>query len=154
MEQPLDPQRLAAWRSFLEAHRGLIDRLAAELEAARGLPLTWYDVLVNLQEAGGRLRMHELAHRIILSPSGLTRLVDRMSDAGLVHREQDDADRRGTWVVLDPEGWTTLREGAPVHLAGVAEHFGRHLDDEEARVLHRALARVSEALDRPRATTR
>lgn len=154
MDEPLDARRLAAWRAFLEAHRGLIDQLAEELKDAHGLPLTWYDVLVNLQEAGGKLRMRELAHRIVLSPSGLTRLIDRMSEARYVDRQPDDADRRGTWVVLRPEGWQALKDAAPVHLAGVAQHFGRHLDEEETAVLHRALGRVSEALDRPGATDR
>jgi DNA-binding MarR family transcriptional regulator len=145
----LEPDRLAAWRGFLVAHRRLLDRLADELDEARGLPLGWYDVLVNLSEAdGGRLRPTELAERVLISASGLTRLVDRMAEAGLVARERCPTDRRGSFVVLTADGRRTLEEAAPVHLDGIARHFAAHLDDEEAAVLRRAFARIDAALGR------
>jgi DNA-binding MarR family transcriptional regulator len=147
MPGPLDADRLAAWRAFLTAHRHLVDRLAAELAEDQDLPLAWYDVLVNLDEADGdRLRMADLADRILLSQSGLTRLVDRMGGAGFVSREQCPTDRRGTFVVLTPEGRAALHRAAPVHLSGVAAHFGDLLSDEEARVLRDALDRVAGTL--------
>src|SRR5256885_8525867 len=80
MSRP-DPERLAVWRSFLEAHAAITQTLAAELEAERSLPLGWYDVLLTLHEAGGRLRMHELAGRLLVNKSSLTRLIDRMTEA-------------------------------------------------------------------------
>ncbi len=140
-----DPQRLEAWRTFLRAHAVLTDTLDRELQAERGLPLAWYDVLLSLAEADdSRLRMHDLADRVMLSRSGLTRLVDRMAAGGLVSRRPDPDDRRGTLACLTEEGMRTLRRAAPVHLRGVQEHFASHLRDDEVDVVHAALQRVSE----------
>jgi DNA-binding MarR family transcriptional regulator len=144
----LDPVRLSAWRMLLESHRGLIDRLEAELQEEKGLPLGWYDVLVNLSEGNHQLRMTELAERVVLSQSGLSRLVDRMAQAGLVERKPCDTDRRGTWVVLTEHGTAVLKDAAPLHLAGVQRHFGANLTDQEAETLARALGKVSRAVAR------
>jgi DNA-binding MarR family transcriptional regulator len=147
-----DPGHLAAWRALLETHAAVTELLAHELVAERGLPLSRYDVLLNLAEApGGRLRMQELSESVLLSKSGLSRLVDRMEEAGLVRRERCEDDRRGWFTVLTEQGRSALRRAAPIHLRGIQEHFARHLDDEEARVLAAALARVSAAAraDRP-----
>ena len=139
-----DPQRLDAWRSFLRAHAVLTDTLDRELQAERSLPLAWYDVLVTLAAADdGRLRMRDLADEVMLSRSGLTRLVDRMATAGLVSRQPDPDDRRGTLACLTDAGMQTLRRAAPVHLRGIEEHFARHLSEREAEVLAAALQRVS-----------
>ena len=90
-----DPERLAVWRLLLETHAAVVDRLSRELEAESDLPLTWYDVLLQLSGApGGRLRMRDLAEAVLLSRSGLTRLVDRMEAAGLVCREAHPSDGR------------------------------------------------------------
>jgi len=138
---------MAAWRSFLVAHARVTDVLAAELEAERDLPLTWYDVLVQLSEAQeNRLRMQELANAVLLSKSGLTRLVDRMVAAGLVTREPCVDDRRGTYVCLAPAGRARLDDASPVHLRGIAEHFTDHLSRDEANTLHSLLDRVVEGL--------
>jgi DNA-binding MarR family transcriptional regulator len=141
-----DPLHLAAWRALLETHAAVTELLARELATERGLPLKAYDVLLNLAEApGGRLRMQELSASVLLSKSGLSRVVDRMEEGGLVRREQSEDDRRGWFAVLTEHGRSTLRRAAPVHLRGIQEHFARHLDDEEARVLATVLARVSAA---------
>jgi DNA-binding MarR family transcriptional regulator len=141
-----DPGHLAAWRALLETHAAVTELLARELAAERGLPLKAYDVLLNLAEAPeGRLRMQELSASVLLSKSGLSRVVDRMEEGGLVRRERSEDDRRGWFAVLTERGRSTLRRAAPVHLRGIQEHFARHLDDEEARVLAAALARVSAA---------
>jgi DNA-binding MarR family transcriptional regulator len=140
------PGHLAAWRALLETHAAVTELLARELTAERGLPLKAYDVLLNLAEApDGRLRMQELSASVLLSKSGLSRVVDRMEEGGLVRREQSEDDRRGWFAVLTDRGRSTLRRAAPVHLRGIQEHFARHLDDEEARVLAAVLARVSAA---------
>src|SRR5262245_49789131 len=104
-ERPwLAPEELAVWRGFLQAHALLVRQLDAELVAAHGLPLTWYDVLGVLDEAGGRLRMSELARAVLLSGSGATRLVDRMERAGLIVREPCEEDGRGFFAVLTEAG--------------------------------------------------
>lgn len=141
MERP-DEQRLAAWRSLLHLHAALVDRLGHELQEERQLPLSWYDVLLNIHEAGGRLRMQELARSVLLSKSGLTRLVDRMESAGLVRREACSGDRRGTFAVLTEEGTATFLRAAPIHMRGIQEHFGAHVDDDEAGVLRTVLDKV------------
>jgi DNA-binding MarR family transcriptional regulator len=138
-----DPAQLAAWRLLLEAHATVTELLERELVAERGLPLSRYDVLLNLAEApGGRLRMQELSASVLLSKSGLSRLVDRMVAAGLVRRERCEDDRRGWFAVLTDQGRSALRRAAPVHLRGIQEHFTRHLAPEEVQVLTAALSRV------------
>lgn len=137
------PERLAVWRQFLEAHAVVVGALEAELDAERGLPLAWYDVLVSLHEAPGRrLRMQDLARRVLFSRSGLTRLVDRMAAAGYVDRERCADDRRGTFAVLTPEGAKCLRDATGVHLRGVGEHFDRHLAGADIVALGAALTKV------------
>ncbi len=138
-----DPASLSAWRLLLEAHATVTELLEHELVAERGLPLNRYDVLLNLAEAPeGRLRMQELSESVLLSKSGLSRLVDRMVEAGLVRREQCQDDRRGWFAVLTDQGRSALRRAAPVHLRGIQEHFTRHLEPEEVQAMTAALRRV------------
>ena len=139
----MDEARGRTWRTFLAAHAAVIDRMERELAEGGTLPLGHYDVLLALAEApGSRLRMHELARDVVLSRSGLTRLVDRLEGAGLLYRERCDDDRRGCYAVLTEDGMEALRRAWPVYARGIAEHFGRHLDDGEARVLDESLGRV------------
>lgn len=141
-----DAERLAAWRALLEAHAAVTDLLERELEQERGLALSKFEVLLKLAEApGGRMRMLELAQSVLLSKSGLSRLVDRMEDAELVRRERCPSDRRGAYAVLTPQGRAQLRRAAPVHLRGIQEHFARHLADDEVEVLAGVLAKVNAA---------
>jgi DNA-binding MarR family transcriptional regulator len=138
-----DPASLSAWRLLLEAHATVTELLERELVAERGLPLSRYDVLLNLAEAPeGRLRMQELSASVLLSKSGLSRLVDRMVEAGLVRRERCLDDRRGWFAVLTDQGRGALRRAAPIHLRGIHEHFTRHLEPEEVKALTTALSRV------------
>jgi DNA-binding MarR family transcriptional regulator len=146
MARRLDDVRMDAWRAFLQAHASVTEVLERELAELRSLPLTWYDVLFQLSETpAGRLRMQELAHSVLLSKSGLTRVVDRMARDGLVRREVAANDARGAFACLTPAGRAALRRAAPVHLGGVQEHFGRHLTDTEAATLAAALGRVAAA---------
>jgi DNA-binding MarR family transcriptional regulator len=141
-----DEQRLEAWRAFLSAQRALLDRLEDDLRREHGLPLSSYEVLLFLSRApDDRMRMHELAESVLLTPSGLTRLVDRLAAEGLVTRQSCPTDRRGAFVVLTPAGRARLRRAAPSHLRGIQEHFGRHLTDADAETLSRALSRVAVA---------
>lgn len=143
MADRLDPAQLAAWRALLEAHARLTERLGAELEAATGLPLTWYDVLVHLSEAPeGRLRMRDLAERVVISRSSCTRTVDRMASWGVVERTTDPEDKRGRFAALTPEGRRLLRRAAPLHLRGVAREVGTQLSSSEAVQLKAMLDRL------------
>jgi DNA-binding MarR family transcriptional regulator len=145
---PIVPSRqMDAWRAFLTAHARITDELARELKERLGLPLTWYDVLVQLSEAEDhRLRMQELAGRVLLSKSGLTRLIDRMEREGLVRRYPCEDDRRGTWAQMTDAGYTVIKRSAPTHLQGIREHFADVVTDDEAEVLSAALRRVLEGL--------
>lgn len=145
----VDTERLEVWQAFLRAHATLTQVLEAELLEAQDLPLSWYDVLVSLSDAPeGRLRMQELAARVMFSRSGLTRLVDRMTDAGLVAREPCPGDRRGTYAVITGAGRQRLRAASGVHLRGVYEHFARHLDDRDVTALRDALGHLIDTEER------
>ncbi|MEP6598969.1 MAG: MarR family transcriptional regulator [Actinomycetota bacterium] len=134
--------RIAAWRTFLRVHSETIRRLEHDLAAQAGLPLGSYDVLLQLAEAPRRrLRMAELADKVLLSRSGLTRLVDRLQAEGLVTREPCPGDARGTYTVLTAAGLDRLRRATPVHLAGVDEYWISRFTDEELRQLQGLLRR-------------
>jgi DNA-binding MarR family transcriptional regulator len=136
---PDDP-RLRAWVAFLQAHAVVTRRLEAELQAERGLSLAEYDALVQLAVADGRrLRMSELAERVVLSRSGVSRLVDRLEGDGLVARRACPTDARGSWAELTPAGLDRLRTAAPVHLRGVDEHFLSPIAAADREGLVRAL---------------
>jgi len=161
--EKLDERRLAAWRALLASHAALVGRLGEELQEEKGLPLPWYEVLLWLGQApDGRMRMGELADSLLLTPSGVTRLVDRMEAEGLVQRQQCPSDRRGWNAVITTAGRSRLRAAAPVHLRGVERHFGRHISDDEAdlianvlgRVLHDVCPDTAARLDGAAATTR
>lgn len=114
--------------------------------ADAGTPLGWYDVLLQLAEAPERrLRMAELADRVLLSRSGLTRLVDRLAAEGLVRREPSPSDARGTYTVLTQAGFERLRAAAPVHLAGIDQHWVSQFSDDELRQLGGLLGRIAGA---------
>lgn len=139
--------RLGAWRAFLRAHARVMRELERELQAEQDLALTDYDVLVQLAAVEDRrLRMSDLADRLLLSRSGATRLVDRLVADGLVERVTCESDRRGQWASLTDDGFDRLRAATPTHLRGVAEHFVDRLSADELAELERMLGRV---LDHP-----
>ena len=132
-----------AWRTFLRAHATIVRRLEADLLQEHDLPLASYDVLVQLSEAPGRgLRMTELADRVLLSRSGLTRLVDRLVREGLVTREAAPDDARGTLAVLTDTGFDRLRGAWPTHLRGVVELVTGRLTASEVVRLGALLAKL------------
>src|SRR5438552_10356794 len=121
VEEALPGRRgLAAWRALLRAHATLLRQLDTELQQQTGLALADYDVLAQLAEAGGALRMTELAARALISRSGMTRRIARLVHDGLVRRASADADARGVVVALTAAGVARLTETAPVHLRGVS----------------------------------
>jgi DNA-binding MarR family transcriptional regulator len=139
---PDDP-RLEAWRAFLFAHAQVRRLLERELQAEQSMTLGEYEVLLLLAYAGDRqLRMSELADLLVLSRSGVTRLIDRLEAAGLVQRAMCDTDRRGQWAQLTPAGYERLRNASPTHLRGIAEHFLDRIPADELDALHATLRRV------------
>ena len=143
--EPLDP--LAAWRAVLLAHNRALRAIEADLHAASAIPLTWYDVLLELHGAGGRLRMQDLAARVVLSRTRVSRLVDDMEDRGLVRREPDPEDGRATLATMTDAGDGALRTTAPLYRDGIDRHFTSHLTGREQKVIAEALWRVVEAHD-------
>jgi DNA-binding MarR family transcriptional regulator len=136
--------RVGVWRSFLRAHAGVVRELERELLADTSMPLSSYDVLLQLAEAPHRrLRMADLADRVLLSRSGLTRLIDRLQGEGLVRREPSPDDARGTFTVLTDDGMKRLRAAAPVHLGGVRRHWLARFSDDELRQLGALLERIA-----------
>lgn len=133
---------LEAWAALLRAHATLMRRLEADLAEATGLALADFDVLAQLAQAGGELRMAELADRALISRSGMTRRVTRLVDERLVRRANTDSDRRGVVVALTDAGVARLAETAPVHLRAVAEMFVAQLDEQELALLKSALDKV------------
>lgn len=134
---------LGAWKALLKARATLLRRLATDLEKNTGLTLGDFDVLGQLAEARGALRMTELADRTLSSRSSMTRRIDRMVEEGLVRRANADSDARGVVVALTDAGLSRLTETAPVHLRGVAELFVERLDDQELAALESALDKVT-----------
>ena len=127
---------LGAWRGLLRVHSALVRELDAELLAAHDLPLSSYDVLIYLRDAPGRrLRMAELADSVLLSRSGVTRLVDRLEREGLIVRDSCSSDGRGLYAVLTDRGEELLGSARPTHLAGVHARFLRHFSQEELEQL-------------------
>ena len=131
-----------AWQALLQAQATLMRQLDTDLREETGLGLADFDVLAQLAEAGGELRMTELAARTLLSRSGLTRRVARLVDEGLVRRANATEDGRGVVVALTDAGVARVTETVPVHLRGVSTLFIERLDDQELAVLQTALRKV------------
>lgn len=129
----LSPPELAAWRGLLRTYAALVKLLDGELEAAHELPLSSYEVLLNLED--GQMRMCELAESVLLSRSGLTRLIDRLERDGFVERRSCEDDARGAYAVLTAAGRGKLIAARETHLAGVREHFLTHFSGEEFAVM-------------------
>ena len=146
MSKRPDDAKLSVFGSFLRAHQQVTDALNKSLIVERGISLAWYDVLFQLSQAeGGRLRLQDLADRVLYSRSGLTRLVDRMESAGLIARKPCPQDGRGTFAVLTLAGLRELRRAALTHVRGIEEYFFSNLSDEEAEVLGRAMGKILDA---------
>ena len=143
-----DPDRLAIWRAFLKAHASITQILEQELLSERDLPLTWYEVLLHLSEAGGQMRMAELSESLLINKSSLSRLCDRMEAASLVRRETVPEDARGVYAVLTKQGREVLRRAAPTHLRGVYDHFAAYLTDTDVAALQRVFAKLPGAAPR------
>lgn len=143
-------EHLKMWRAFLKTHSTVVKYLERRMHDQHGLPLAWWDVLIQLADGpGGRLRMGELAESVLLTRSGVTRLLDRMIDAGLVIREPCPGDRRGYYAVITQQGMDTIERVGPDHSKDAWEVFLGCITEEEAVAMREVFNRVLAASKEP-----
>jgi len=141
--------RKIAWEAFLHAQASLMNLLGRELDEAGEIPINTYDILAQLSEAGGRLRLRDLVDKVVLSQPGLSRKVARLEEEGLVERLADPSDGRGVLVRITRQGRSALRSAALVHIAGVEREFASRLSDDEAATLADVFTRLLTDLGTP-----
>jgi len=146
-EGRFEDDRKAAWTAFLHAHARMVTRLSADLDEANLISLGSYDVLVQLSENNGKLRLKELVNRVVLSQPGLSRRVAKMEGNRLVERLNDPADGRGVIVHITRAGRAALRRASVLHIAGIEREFTSQITDHEAAVLAAVFARLEAAGD-------
>jgi DNA-binding MarR family transcriptional regulator len=135
-----------AWGSVLRAHAALVPAMDRELQDRAGMPLRWYDVLLELAgEGDGRLTMGVLADRVVLSRTRVSRVVDELEGAGLVLREVHEVDRRSSYAVLTPAGRQAFAAAAPVYRRVIVRQFAALLDDAELATIRDSLGRVAQS---------
>jgi DNA-binding MarR family transcriptional regulator len=143
---PLEDERLTALGLFFEAHAGIKAVFERRLEADAGMPVQWFEVLLRLARTPGhRLRMSELAAQSSVTPSGLTRVVDRLTEAGLVVRESCPTDRRSWYATLTDEGLARVQAAVPLHLTHIDEVVGSVLSPAELAQLSALLRKLRDA---------
>ena len=143
MDDELSDEQLAAWEAFVFAHAAVMSRIERDMFSAKTISLTWYDVLVALSNAPDQtLRMGELAESLVLSRSGLTRLIDRIERTGLVRREPSPEDGRGAVAILTEAGSEAVEQAWPYYARGITQYFAHKLKSNELRVVTMALERV------------
>ena len=144
MVKELSNAHKSAWVAFFVAQGVLAKRIDAELEAAGCVTLDVYDVLLSLEESPERrLRMSELADRVLVTRSGVTRLVDRLERQGLLKREACPNDRRACHATLTAAGLAERERAWPVYRQAIANHFAQHVSDEEATLIARVFRRMT-----------
>jgi DNA-binding MarR family transcriptional regulator len=144
VETRISDTELRAWQALLHAHHDLTRTLDAELRTEHGISFGDYDVLLRLARAPGHsLRMTDLADRVMLSPSGLTRLVDQLERDGLVKRRRSDEDARVVFAHLTEDGRAVIRQASKTHLRGIRQHFTGLLSQTQLRNLASALEIVT-----------
>ncbi|MET9487672.1 MarR family transcriptional regulator [Nocardia sp. NPDC006630] len=144
---------VSAWAALLQVHAKLVPELDAELRRATGLPLSWYDVLLEL-DGPQRLRMSDIGERVVLSRTRVSRLITELESHGLVRRESNPDDGRSAFVSITEDGRMRFREAAPHYLAGIERRFGGRLDTGELETVAAALRKVLGPGDLPAPVTR
>jgi DNA-binding MarR family transcriptional regulator len=150
VEQGAEDPGLRAWRAMLRAQRRVSRALDAELSQRGGLPLRAYEVLSRLSRAPGcAMRMSDLASSVLLSASGVTRLVDQLADRGLIERRADSKDARATIASLTKEGKSILRKTGGIYAESVKKHFGAHIGESELVAIAESLERLVAPAEQP-----
>jgi len=143
-----DDPAVDAWRGLLVAHSRLVPAVEADLRAAGQVPLSWYDVLLELNAAPDRrLRMSELGQRTVLSRTRVSRVVDELAAAGLAERQPDQADGRSSFAVLTPLGQDALRRAWPIYRQAIHRQLGGRLTSQQSRELAALLGQVIAEVD-------
>lgn len=133
---------------MLLAHNAAVRAIESDVQRDGRVPLSWYDVLLELDGAGERgLRMHDLSERVVLSRTRVSRLVDEMARSGLVRKESDAGDKRMVWALITDAGRAALRETAPAYMRGIQRRFSTHLTEDEAETIAKALLKVARGDD-------
>jgi DNA-binding MarR family transcriptional regulator len=141
-----DNAGLAAWLTLLQARSTVMDAVEDDLQRGVGLPLAWFEVLLQVASApDGRLKMQDLAHSVLLSKSGITRLVDRMVEGGMLTRDAHATDRRIVYATATAKGRAALREALPIHAESLDRHFASVLTPAELRMITATLTKVLDA---------
>jgi DNA-binding MarR family transcriptional regulator len=149
MAPPKKKAAAQAWGSLLQVHAALVPELDRRLRAGTGLPLAWYDVLLELSAArDGRLTMSQLGERVVLSRSRVSRVVDELVRADLLRRDPNPEDARSAYAVITRAGTDRFRRAAPVYVGAIEEEFAGDLTVAELTALASALQRVLGRLDR------
>ena len=139
----IDDERLQLMGLFMRSHRRVTEQLGQELEQAVGIPLVWFDVLIHVGGSPeGRMTMSRLSANVALTTGGITRLVDRMTEAGLVARENCPSDRRSVHVVLTPAGHETLGRAIAEHIKGIDRHLIEPLSESDRSLLTVVLTKL------------
>jgi DNA-binding MarR family transcriptional regulator len=142
----IDDERIQLMGLIVRTNRRLSDSLGRELEQSVGIPLVFFDVLIHVGAApDGRLTMSTLSADVSLTTGGVTRLVDRMVEAGLVARQNCPNDRRSIHVVLTPQGRSTLEQAIAAHVDSIDRHLIAHLDASDRAALAMVLTKVLDA---------
>jgi DNA-binding MarR family transcriptional regulator len=140
---------MPAWVALVRTHARLWDQVEAQMRAGHGLTMPRYDVLIHLDMAGGRLGLSDLASTVVLSPSGLSKLLDRMEDSGLIRRNPDPRDARATFATLTPSGRSLVRKARKSHHAFLQRAFGDALDKRDVADLTRIMDRIDDTSPKP-----
>lgn len=140
-------QELGAWRAFIKAHAKIIELIEMDLAEQKRVSLTTYDVLIELYEAPNRkLRLGDLTQKVILTKSGISRLIDRLEREGLLRREKSEEDKRGAYAVLTDDGENELRRAWPVYAKGIKKYFASPLDANDFQALNSAFETLRKSL--------
>lgn len=149
MKETLEPDTVAAWRGLLFTEAAVVRALEKDMLEQHDLPITWFDLISRLARADGRrLRMHELEEASMFTRSGLTRLADRLEEAGLVRRERSAEDRRGVYLAITDSGLAKIDEVWDDHQRSIQEHFGQYLNRNDVAAIRKATAKVLEGLNK------
>lgn len=147
-----EPPGVQAWFDQLYAQALVLNRLEQELLTETGLPIAWFEVLVQLGKTPReRQRMSDLARAVLLSKSAITKIVTKMEQVGLLHRDRPEDDLRSTYAVLTDRGRRALATALPIHHRGIHVHYARHLSNDDAATLSRTGRAIANAADATRA---